>query len=183
MAMTLRCLPNIITSTRIVGALAILFCKPLSTLFYVIYSVCGLSDVLDGWVARKFKLTSELGSKLDSAADLMFYSIMAIKVFPMLQKKMAPAAWCILGIVIILRVFSYLYVAVKQKAFASLHTYLNKITGLAAFFIPYVIVTPYFYFYSILGCSISFVATIEEIFIHAKGKKTRTALKTLQGNK
>ena len=183
MATTLRCLPNIITSTRIVGSVAMLFCKPLSSVFYVIYTLCGLSDVLDGWVARKFKLTSELGSKLDSVADLMFYSIMAIKVFPLLQKKMAPAAWCILGIVIVLRIFSYLYVALKQKAFASLHTYLNKITGVAAFFIPYIIVTPYFYFYSILGCSISFVATVEEILIHVKGGKNRSLLNVSQGNK
>ena len=183
MASAWKYLPNMITSTRIVGAIAILFCKPLSTLFYVIYSLCGLSDVIDGWIARKFKLTSELGSKLDSAADLMFYSIMAIKVFPMLQEKMAPAAWGILGVVIILRLFSYLYVALKQHALASLHTYLNKITGLAAFFIPYINVTPYFYFYSILGCSISFVATVEEIIIHVKGSKSRSVLKVSQGNK
>ena len=42
--------------------------KPLSTLFLTIYVLTGISDVLDGAIARKYTTTSELGAKLDSIA-------------------------------------------------------------------------------------------------------------------
>ncbi len=59
---------SIITVGRIVGAVVLLWIQPLSALFFVIYSLCCVSDVLDGFIARKTNTTSKLGETLDSIA-------------------------------------------------------------------------------------------------------------------
>jgi cardiolipin synthase len=64
-------LPNLISLARLVLA-------PLSVEMIVerrwkealaIFLVAGLSDALDGWIARRFDLRSELGAYLDAIAD------------------------------------------------------------------------------------------------------------------
>ena len=76
--------PNCITCVRIIGALVLLWLKPLSTEFLIVYSLCGVSDALDGFIARATNTTSKFGTILDSIADLVFYSVMLLKVFPTL---------------------------------------------------------------------------------------------------
>ena len=44
----------------------------------ILYSLCGLSDILDGYVARKMNLQSTRGAKLDSLADLIMYTVVII---------------------------------------------------------------------------------------------------------
>ena len=46
-----------------------LFCQVFSPAFYSFYIVAGVSDMIDGIVARKTGTTSEFGSKLDTVAD------------------------------------------------------------------------------------------------------------------
>ena len=66
-------LPNFLTALRIAGAACLLFITPLSPAFFIVYTFCGISDVLDGVIARASHSTTEFGAKLDSAADLLFY--------------------------------------------------------------------------------------------------------------
>ena len=77
-------IPNLITMVRIIGSLCLLFVQPLKKPFYIIYTIAGLSDALDGFIARKTNSVSELGSKLDSIADLSFYIVMILRLFPVL---------------------------------------------------------------------------------------------------
>lgn len=76
--------PNFITFLRIIGALWLCFIRPFTTAFYVVYTICGISDMLDGWVARMTGSAGEFGAKLDSIADLLFYSVMLLRIFPAL---------------------------------------------------------------------------------------------------
>lgn len=55
-------LPNIISSSRGVAALAMLFFPVFSTEFWVLYCWGGISDMIDGTIARKMNAESELGS-------------------------------------------------------------------------------------------------------------------------
>ena len=64
----ISCIPNFITVLRIIGTFALLFLSPAELSFLIIYLVCGLTDILDGWLARKLKVTSVMGSRLDTAA-------------------------------------------------------------------------------------------------------------------
>ncbi|MBR6488992.1 MAG: CDP-alcohol phosphatidyltransferase family protein, partial [Muribaculaceae bacterium] len=50
---------NIITGIRVLCSIALLFFSALSTFFYILYIIAGLSDMLDGWVARITNTVSE----------------------------------------------------------------------------------------------------------------------------
>ena len=172
-------IPNVITSFRIFGTLLMFGCDALSPAFLIIYSLCGLSDVLDGIAARKLKAMSEFGAKLDSTADLLFYTVMAIKIWPMLVKYMPVGAWYLLWSVVALRLIMYIGYGIKYRKLSSLHTYLNKLTGLFTFLIPYVIQSAMFSWYSFLGCSVAALATVEELLIHLFKKDEHSNVKSL----
>jgi len=63
-------IPNQLTGLRILLALALPFLPPSWWLGIVI--AAGLSDLLDGIIARRFNATSELGALLDGIADKVF---------------------------------------------------------------------------------------------------------------
>ena len=131
--------------------------------FFVVYTWCGLSDVLDGFVARKLNIISDFGSKLDSISDLLFYSTMMIKVWPYLKKYLPSYVWTLMYVVLAIRLVCYLFVGFKYKAFASRHTILNKVTGAFMFALPFVLKTPYLIYYSLLVLLISYISVFDEI--------------------
>lgn len=54
-------LPNILSLFRIVGGITLLLCDAVGTTFWMLYSLCGLSDKADGWLARKLKCETKTG--------------------------------------------------------------------------------------------------------------------------
>jgi len=54
----MKTIPNCISFSRIIFSLILVFIKPLSVAFYAIYIICGLSDIMDGFIARKTGTTS-----------------------------------------------------------------------------------------------------------------------------
>lgn len=70
-----RQIPNLLTATRLIAApcfiipAAIVGSVPLIITFTAIFS---LTDLLDGYIARKYHLTSELGKDLDAICDKIF---------------------------------------------------------------------------------------------------------------
>jgi len=164
-------IPNIITSLRVIGTACLLWLKPFSTPFYVVYTLSGLSDALDGWIARKFRLISDLGAKLDSAADLMFYTVMILRIFPVLWDTLPKGIWFCVGTVVLLRLICYGYAAVKFRRFASLHTILNKITGAMVFVLPYIIQTPIAFPFCLGIFVVSGLGTTQELLIHIRSSE------------
>lgn len=67
-------LPNILTTSRLILAPLLLFLQPMSGWFWLLYSYCFVSDLVDGLLARRMNLTSEVGALLDSFADASFFS-------------------------------------------------------------------------------------------------------------
>jgi CDP-diacylglycerol--glycerol-3-phosphate 3-phosphatidyltransferase len=65
-----------------------------------VFALAGLSDILDGWVARRFGLTSRFGAFLDLAADrlLTMMSLTALLVVGSL-----PGWWALAALVLIAR--------------------------------------------------------------------------------
>ena len=84
---------NCITGLRMLGTLVLLGLVPLSPAFYGVYALTGVTDALDGWVARKTGTASPLGARLDSCADLLFYAVMIGKLFPVLYEVLPQAIW------------------------------------------------------------------------------------------
>lgn len=163
-------IPNALTMTRIVGAGILLLFSPLSMGFFAVYSICGASDVLDGYIARLTGQAGEIGAKLDSIADLLFYSMTLIKIFPLLFGMLPLWLWIATGGVVLIRVISYLAVAVKYHRFASMHTYLNKISSFMLFWTPYLMKTRYITHYCVISCVVAAVAAVQELNLHVREK-------------
>lgn len=163
---------NIITILRILGTLLLSVTIPLSAEFYVLYTMTGITDVLDGYIARKTNTCSEFGSKLDSAADLMFYGIIIYRLLPILSVRIPDGIWYVVVAIIILRVFTYVFTAIKHKVFMSNHTYLNKITGFCVFLIPYIIQIPSILLgFCTLTCVICTAGSIYDLVLAFKNKQ------------
>ena len=171
---------NFITSIRIIGALALFFLKPLEMPFFIVYTFCGISDGIDGFVARKLKIVSKFGSKLDSAADLCFYTAMMIKIIGYLSHNLYIWNWVYLFVVLALRLFCYSFSAVKFKCFASVHSILNKATGLFVFLVPYITLTNIFIFniYAAFVCTIALAAVFFELKLYFTRTKEQMEKKT-----
>lgn len=78
----LRNLPNLLSCLRIAGSVLLLLLPAMQSAFYVVYAACGLSDMLDGFLARRLGVASRLGGFLDSTADLLFLCVSALKIVP-----------------------------------------------------------------------------------------------------
>ena len=76
---------NIITSCRILGSIGLLFCPVFSAYFYGLYIFCGLTDMVDGTIARKTNAVSEFGSRLDTVADFLFVIASFGKLVPVIR--------------------------------------------------------------------------------------------------
>ncbi len=94
---------------------------------------------------------------------------MLIRIFPILLEKLPNFIWIMLAVVIIIRIVSYICAAVRYRKFASLHTYLNKLTGFSVFTVPYFISSPYSTTFSFIVCLVAGLASLEELIIHITG--------------
>lgn len=170
---------NGLTLSRIVGTIWLLFLETLSPLFLVIYTLTGLTDAFDGWVARKTGTASDFGARLDSVADLLFYFTMLAKFVPVLWVTIPRAIWFAAAAILLIRIGAYITAAVKYHRFASQHTYLNKATGAAAFLVPYMLLFPFGGEYCWVVCALAFVASVEELIIHIMSKNYNADRKSI----
>lgn len=162
---------NCITAFRVIGSLALLFVEPFGTAFYVLYTLCGLSDAVDGITARLTKTSSDFGAKLDSVADMLFYAVMIFKIFANLVDILPSFVWYTVASALAIRIASYVVAAVKYKRFAAVHTYLNKLTSFTIFTVPYFIFNyTAFTAVCITVCAVANLASIEELIIHVTSK-------------
>ena len=126
-----RHIPNILSAFRIIGALCLLFCRPASAAFWVLYGLCGISDMLDGFLARKLHAENQAGAVLDSVADIGFVACCAVKLIPVLQ---IPAwLWIWAGVIALIKLVNQISALVVCKRFCFPHTLANKLTGLLLF--------------------------------------------------
>lgn len=175
-------LPNYITTIRILGTIALLFMAPLTPEFLIIYAISGLTDAIDGTIARKMGTISDFGSKLDSIADMLLYLVMLVKIFPVLWVRLPHSIWIFVGVILFVRLCAYIVAAKKYRKFAAQHTYMNKITGLVVFLIPFAIATKFAVAYCWSVCVVAVAASLEELVIHITAKEYNPKRKSILGN-
>ena len=124
-------LPNVISVLRIAGSISLLFCDVKGWPFWSLYVLCGLSDILDGWLARRLHAETEAGAILDSVSDIVFVACCAIRLLPVLE---IPAwLWIWAGVIVIIKMVNQISALFVYKRFCFLHTVANKLTGLLLF--------------------------------------------------
>ena len=155
--------PNKLSFIRIIFSLLLFFTKPLSYLFFIIYLICSISDVLDGYVARKYNLFTDFGAKLDSIADMTMFLSLIIVLLPVLNFTLE--IYVLILIIVILKIASAIYCYIKFEKLSTIHSYLNKITGLLIILIPVLLIfAPSENLIAII-CIIATIAAIEEFLI------------------
>lgn len=165
----MKSIPNYISFSRIIFSLILLCVKPLSLHFYVLYIICGLSDILDGFIARKTGTTSKLGAKLDSIGDMIMVGVLLFLIYPIVNPAREVVIWIIL--IAIIRLAAMIVALKRYKTFASIHTYGNKITGIVLFIMPilllYINITVLMY----IICLFASISAIEEFIIQLRSKQ------------
>lgn len=124
-------IPNVISAFRIIGAIFLLFFYPASVAFWVIYGLCGISDVLDGYMARKLHAESKTGALLDSVADIFFVACCAIRLLPIVQ--IPTWLWIWAAVIVAIKIVNQVSALIVCKRFCFPHTKANKLTGLLLF--------------------------------------------------
>lgn len=155
--------PNKLSFIRIIFSLLLFFTKPLSYLFFIIYLICSISDVLDGYVARKYNLVTDFGAKLDSIADMTMFLSLIIVLLPVLNFTLE--IYVLILIIVILKIASAIYCYIKFEKLSTIHSYLNKITGLLIILIPILLISAPSENLIAIICIIATIAAIEEFLI------------------
>jgi CDP-diacylglycerol--glycerol-3-phosphate 3-phosphatidyltransferase len=121
---------NLLTGFRLVAAPILLgfgwFDWPIA--FLALLAVSFLSDVLDGYVARRLEQTSSFGARLDTWSDGVIYSTIAVSswwLWPDIVSEQAPYAW---GVVASFTLPTLVGVS-KFKTFTSYHTMSVKVAA------------------------------------------------------
>jgi Phosphatidylglycerophosphate synthase len=165
----MRYIPNLVTIIRIIGSFILLFTQPLSILFFTIYIVCGVSDILDGYIARKTKTTSQFGATLDSISDTVFIGVLLIILIPLFRLSWWMLFW--IGGIALIRLISLVTGFVKYKTIVFLHTYANKATGFCLFCSPILYDRFGMVIMICVVCSLASVSAMEELVINILSKK------------
>lgn len=156
-----RLIPNIISGIRILLSLILLYFHS-GLGFWIIYFICGISDMFDGFLARKFQVTSKQGEVLDTIADMTLVAIVAIIILPSIFLPMW--IWSIIILIGWIKICTIVIGYYKFHTFASIHTYGYKLTSFALFFyLPFFLVQPSFFLYILLA--VALLSAIEELLL------------------
>lgn len=151
---------NIITFVRILCSIAILFCPVFSVAFYSLYITAGLTDMIDGWVARKTNTISEFGAKLDTVADFVFVVVCLVTLLPIMDIPTWLYVW--IGVIALVKIINIVSGYIIQKEFVAIHSLMNKVTGLLLFVLPLTLSFINLRYSAVVVCLVATFAAIQE---------------------
>jgi len=172
-------IPNLLSLYRLLSVPVLFYIafRDNEKLFFYIFLFNMFTDVLDGFIARKFNLQTRLGAKLDSLADFFMYLLALYAVLHFKWDELKEYQYSFYLII-----FYYLLIDIfalfKFKEIASLHLISSKISGIiqGIFFLLLFtvgLIKPFYWLMFILT-SFSFV---ENMFFLINLKEMRSNLK------
>ena len=124
-------LPNILSASRIALCPPLLLADAMTVPFWVLYVIAGTTDMLDGFLARRWGVESKFGARLDSLADFVFVLAVGYKLFPWL--KLSDELWMMIGLIALVKTVNAISSYVVKHKIEFLHTKVNKLTGFLLF--------------------------------------------------
>lgn len=161
---------NMVTSIRILCSIWMFFSPVFSPPFYIAYLICGVSDMADGFIARKTKSATAFGSQLDSVADFIFATVAFIKILP--QIRIPGWLWGCIFIISAIKIANMIWGFIYKKRLVFEHTVMNKITGLLLFLLPLTLSIIELKYSANVLCIIAAFSAIQESHYIKTGKKT-----------
>ena len=158
---------NIITSCRLLGSIGRLFCPVSSACFYGLYIFCGLTDMVDGTIARKTGAVSSFGARLDTVADFLFVIASFVKLVPVIRIPVWIWGWA--AVIAVVKLVNLVWGILDRKQMPFLHTIANKATGLCLFLLPLTMSLVDLRYTVPVVCIIATIAAIQEGYYIATG--------------
>ena len=124
-------IPNLLSVSRIALCLPLLLVDAMTMPFWVLYLIAGLTDILDGFLARRWGVESKFGARLDSLADFVYILTVGYKLFPWL--KLPASLWMMIGFIALVKIVNTICSYVVKHRIEYLHTKANKLTGFLLF--------------------------------------------------
>ena len=124
-------IPNLLSMSRIALCLPLLLVDAMTLPFWVLYLIAGLTDMLDGFLAKRWGVESKFGARLDSLADFVFVLTVGYKLFPWL--KLPATLWMMTGLIALVKIINAICSYVVKHRIEYLHTKANKLTGFLLF--------------------------------------------------
>ena len=160
-------IPNILSASRIALCLPLLLADAMTVPFWVLYVIAGTTDMLDGFLARRWGVEGKFGARLDSLADFVFVLAVGYKLFPWL--KLPTALWMMIGVIALVKMVNAISSYVINHKIAFLHTKANKLTGFLLFIGMMTIGQSYFVPVAwVIACIALFAAIQEGHLIRSK---------------
>lgn len=159
---------NTISGIRIICSIALLFCPVFSAVFYAFYITAGLSDMADGAIARKTGTVSELGSKLDTAADFALVAVCMIRLLSVIDIPIWLIVWII--VIAVIKAVGLIIGFIMRRELAALHTVMNKVTGVLLFILPMTLTVIDIKYSGAFICAAATFAAIQEGYLIKTGK-------------
>ena len=153
-------IPNLLSASRIALCLPLLLVDAMTMPFWTLYVTAGLTDMLDGFLARRWGVESQFGARLDSLADFVFVIAVGYKLFPYL--KLPAMLWMMIGLIALVKVVNAVSSYVVKHRVEFLHTKANKLTGFQLFVGMMAIGQSYFVPIVWMIACIAFFAAIQE---------------------
>lgn len=125
---------NLVTGCRIACSIWMLFFPAFSDWFYILYLLCGLTDMIDGTIARKTNTASRFGARLDTIADFIFVVAALVKLLPVMH--LPKWLWIWIAVIAAIKMMNVVSGLILNKRWIVEHTFMNKITGLLLFLLP-----------------------------------------------
>ena len=150
-------------------SLPLVFISLSSAWFYVFYLFCGLTDMIDGAIARKTGAVSKFGARLDTVADFVFMFVCSIKILPLMHIPVLLWVWII--IVALIKIFNIALVFIHTKKLISIHSVLNKTTGFALLLMPLSLAFVETTYSVATVCVLATIAAMQEVYFIAKGQE------------
>jgi len=162
-------IPNIITIIRIIISFILIPFDPIGNIFKLLYVLGGISDVLDGYLARKMDLESLLGARLDSLSDFIFFSIVVYKIYDIVY--IYKYVLEIFVFIVAVRFISIVICKIKFGKIAIMHTVGNKITGMMLYLYLFFMYSNISEIYQYILCLVGICSALEELLIHIKSNE------------
>lgn len=170
-------IPNLLSMSRIVLCLPLLLVDAMTMPFWVLYVTAGLTDMLDGFLARRWGVESKFGARLDSMADFVFVLVVGYKLFPWL--KLPTALWMMIVLIALVKMINAISSYVVKHRIEFLHTTANKLTGFLLFIGMMAIGQSYFVPIAWAMACIALFAAIQEGHLIRSKQKCRKAIKQI----
>jgi phosphatidylglycerophosphate synthase len=135
-------------------------------IFKWLLAVSFFTDAIDGFLARKYKVTSVMGSRFDSIADDLTVAMAMIALIVYKQEFIRDQI-ILLGILFALYLFQNIYALYKYRRLTSFHTWLAKIAAIlqGVFLVLIFLVSqpPLLLFYA--AAAFTFLDLVEEVIL------------------